>query len=78
MEEKVRPNVKTSWIEKPVSPYIHKTSNVDPMATVIGDVTIGEGVNIAPGAVIRGDEGTPIIIGHKLRILLKMRMNSMI
>jgi carbonic anhydrase/acetyltransferase-like protein (isoleucine patch superfamily) len=77
MEEKVRPNVKTSWIEKPVSPYIHKTSNVDLMATVIGDVTIGERVNIAPGAVIRGDEGTPIIIGNDSNIQDNVTIHSL-
>lgn len=28
---------------------------VDPMATIIGDVTLGDGANVWPGAVLRGD-----------------------
>lgn len=62
---RVRSNVKTSWVEKPASPRIHETSYVDPLAVVIGDVTIGEHVNIAPGATIRADEGMPIVIGDE-------------
>ncbi len=62
------PNVKTSWVDKPVSPKIHWTGHVDPTAVVIGDVIIGEHVNIAPGAVIRADEGMPIVIGDESNI----------
>ena len=65
---RTRSNVKTSWVEEPVSPRIHETSYVDPMAVVIGDVTIGEHVNIAPGATIRADEGMPIVIGNESNI----------
>ena len=65
---RARSNVKTSWVEQPVSPRIHETSHVDPMAVVIGDVTIGEHVNIAPGATIRADEGMPIVIGNESNI----------
>ncbi|MBC8459468.1 MAG: hypothetical protein H8D67_15875 [Deltaproteobacteria bacterium] len=49
---RARSNVKTSWVEQPVSPRTHETSYVDLMAVVIGDVTIGEHINIAPGATI--------------------------
>jgi len=38
------------------------------MATVIGDVTIGENVNIAPGATIRADEGMPILIDNESNV----------
>ncbi len=62
---RIRPNVKTSWVENPVSPRIHATSYVDPLAVVIGAVTIGEHVNVAPGATIRADEGMPIVIGNE-------------
>ncbi len=48
-------------------PVIGKTSFVYPEATIIGDVTIGEGCYIGPGAVIRGDYGT-IIIGNRTAI----------
>lgn len=42
-------------------PVIHETAFIHPMATVVGDVTIGRDVYIAPGAVIRGDWGKIII-----------------
>ncbi|GAA3693187.1 gamma carbonic anhydrase family protein [Gordonia hankookensis] len=41
--------------------YIH------PDATVIGDVTLAEGVSVWPGAVLRGDSGT-ITIGRRTNI----------
>jgi carbonic anhydrase/acetyltransferase-like protein (isoleucine patch superfamily) len=37
------------------TPKIHPTVFVAPTASVIGDVTIGEGSSVWPGAVIRGD-----------------------
>ena len=40
-----------------------KTTYIAPNATVLGDVTLGENVNIWYGAVIRGDNG-PIVIGE--------------
>jgi len=39
-------------------PNIHESSYIAPTATIIGDVTIGEGSNVWFGAVIRGDWGT--------------------
>jgi phenylacetic acid degradation protein len=48
-------------------PKIGRTSFVYPEATIIGDVTIGEGCYIGAGAVIRGDYGT-IIIGDRTAI----------
>jgi carbonic anhydrase/acetyltransferase-like protein (isoleucine patch superfamily) len=65
---RLRPNVKTSWVDKPVFPKVSATSHVDPSAVIIGDVTIGEHVNIAPGAIIRADEGMPIVIGDESNI----------
>ncbi|MCO4763859.1 MAG: gamma carbonic anhydrase family protein [Myxococcales bacterium] len=38
-----------------VIPQIHETAFVHPMATVIGDVVLGPGVSVWPGAVLRGD-----------------------
>jgi carbonic anhydrase/acetyltransferase-like protein (isoleucine patch superfamily) len=38
-------------------PAIHPTAWVHPQATVIGDVTIGQGSTIWPQAVLRGDYG---------------------
>lgn len=43
------------------SPRIHLSAYLDPKATIIGDVEIGEGTSIWPGAVIRGDAGKVMI-----------------
>ncbi|WP_298445328.1 gamma carbonic anhydrase family protein [Gordonia sp. (in: high G+C Gram-positive bacteria)] len=40
---------------------------VHPDATVIGDVTLGDGVSVWPGAVLRGDYGT-ITVGARTNI----------
>ena len=47
---------------KDKTPRIHPTAWVHPMATVIGDVTLGPQVSVWPGVVLRGDCG-PITIG---------------
>jgi carbonic anhydrase/acetyltransferase-like protein (isoleucine patch superfamily) len=48
-------------------PRIAKTAYVHPQASVIGEVTIGERVFVAPMVSIRGDRG-PIIIGDETNI----------
>lgn len=42
-------------------PVVHETAYVHPLASVIGNVTIGKDVYIGPGAAIRGDWGEIII-----------------
>jgi carbonic anhydrase/acetyltransferase-like protein (isoleucine patch superfamily)/bifunctional DNA-binding transcriptional regulator/antitoxin component of YhaV-PrlF toxin-antitoxin module len=39
------------------TPQIPETAYVDPAATVIGEVTLGEWCSVWPGAVLRGDAG---------------------
>ncbi len=59
----LRPN---PWGEEP---YVADGAYVDPAAEVIGKVHIGEGVFVAPGAVIRADEpGSSIVIGEMSNI----------
>ena len=48
-------------------PRIHSTALVAPSATVIGDVVVGSGTSIWPGAVLRGDYGR-IRIGENCSI----------
>jgi len=51
------------------SPSVDNSSFIDPTAVVIGAVTIGKNVLIAPGAVIRADEpGSSIVIGDNCNI----------
>jgi carbonic anhydrase/acetyltransferase-like protein (isoleucine patch superfamily) len=62
-EESLRPGPPTSWNGRMARPTIAASAFVDPRATVIGDVTVGENVYIGPGASVRADEGTPFFIG---------------
>lgn len=48
-------------------PDIHPDAYVHPDATVIGDVRIGAGSTVWPGAVLRGDYGT-IIVGERTSV----------
>lgn len=48
-------------------PKIHPSAFIAPNATIIGDVTLEEGVNIWYGAVLRGDMA-PIFIGKNSNI----------
>jgi carbonic anhydrase/acetyltransferase-like protein (isoleucine patch superfamily) len=59
----IRPNVQTDFNSNVTFPRISKTAYIDPFAVVIGDCQIGKLVAVAPFAVCRGDEGTPIYIG---------------
>jgi len=44
-----------------IKPVIHDTAFIHPNATVTGNVIIGRGVYIGPGAAIRGDFGAIVI-----------------
>jgi carbonic anhydrase len=59
----IRPNIQTDFNPNATYPRVSKFAYVDPFALLIGDCEIGRLVLIAPFAVCRGDEGTPIHIG---------------
>jgi carbonic anhydrase/acetyltransferase-like protein (isoleucine patch superfamily) len=59
----IRPSIHTDFNPNATYPRISKFAYVDPLALVIGDCEIGKLVLVAPFAVCRGDEGTPIHIG---------------
>ncbi len=46
-----------------ITPVVHPTSYVHPLASLIGDVIVGPGCFIAPGASLRGDFGRIIVEG---------------
>jgi carbonic anhydrase/acetyltransferase-like protein (isoleucine patch superfamily) len=48
-------------------PSIGEGTFVFETATVVGDVTLGEGVYVGPGAVVRGDYGK-VIVGDRVSI----------
>ncbi|MGN6707884.1 MAG: hypothetical protein ACTHKF_00855 [Candidatus Nitrosocosmicus sp.] len=60
----IRPNIQTDYNPNIKYPQISETAFVDPLAVLIGDCEIGKLVMVAPFAICRGDEGTPIHIGN--------------
>jgi carbonic anhydrase len=64
----IAPNPPTSFNGKSVFPQISKTAFIGPFSSIIGDVTIGDHVFVAPNVSIRADEGTPFWIGANTNI----------
>lgn len=64
----VGPSVKTTFMPEVEAPVIGFHSRIHPFATVIGSVTIGEHVFVAPAASVRGDEGQHIHIGNNSNV----------
>ncbi len=58
----------TPWSKDLAEPNVHPTAYVSTLSRIIGDVTIGEDVLIAPGCYVRADEGTPFFIGSGTNI----------
>jgi carbonic anhydrase len=56
----IHPNVEATFNSKISFPEIQETAFIHPFAVVIGNCYIGKLVLVAPTAVCRGDEGTPI------------------
>jgi carbon dioxide concentrating mechanism protein CcmM len=54
----------TPWSKSLTQPKIDETAYVHPFSNVIGDVSIGANVLVAPGTSIRADEGSPFYIGE--------------
>jgi SulP family sulfate permease len=59
----LRPSPPTSWNRLRARPTVASSAFVDPLAAVIGEVTVSEDVYIGPGASVRADEGSPFFIG---------------
>ncbi|MCX5833196.1 MAG: carbonic anhydrase [Deltaproteobacteria bacterium] len=56
-------SVVTDFSSKASDPVINPTAYVHPLGAVIGNVTIGKNVFVAPFAAVRGDEGQPLFVG---------------
>jgi carbonic anhydrase/acetyltransferase-like protein (isoleucine patch superfamily) len=56
-------NVKTDFSSNVCDPVIDPSAFVHPLGLVIGNVTIGRNVFVAPFAAVRGDEGQPLHVG---------------
>jgi carbonic anhydrase/acetyltransferase-like protein (isoleucine patch superfamily) len=55
--------VQTDFSSKACEPTMDPTAYVHPMGAVIGNVTLGKNVFVAPFAAVRGDEGQPLHVG---------------
>ncbi len=64
----IHKNVITDFCPKESMPDIDQTAYVHPLAAVIGNVTIGRRVMVAPFAAIRGDEGQPIRVDDESNV----------
>ena len=64
----VHSNVLTDFNANVTAPAIESGAFIHPFAVVIGDCHIGNMVFVAPTAVCRGDEGTPIFVGDYTNI----------
>lgn len=64
----IGPNPSTSFNPVSVYPTIHPSAFIGPFSSIIGDVTIGKNVFVAPNASIRADEGSPFYIGENTNI----------
>jgi carbonic anhydrase len=60
-----RPNVKADFSPSITTPRVDHSAYLDPKSSVIGDVTVGKRVYVAPFASLRGDEGQPIYLGNE-------------
>lgn len=60
----IHSNVVTSFNSNVSFPSIADSAYIHPFAIVIGNCYIGEMVMVAPTAVCRGDEGTPLYVGE--------------
>lgn len=64
----IQPNPKTSFNPVYKQPTIPQSSTIHPRSTVIGNVIMGNNAFVAPSAVVRADEGSPIYIGDNSNI----------
>lgn len=63
----IGPNPETSFNPVCVYPSVEPTAYVGPFSSVIGDVTIGKNVFIAPNVSIRADEVFPFHIDSQVQ-----------
>ncbi len=60
----IEKNLVTDFSPRVYEPAVDPSAYVHPLAAVIGSVTVGRNVMVAPGSSIRGDESQPLFIGH--------------
>ena len=63
-----RPNVQADFSPTISTPVVDHSAYLDPKSSVIGAVSIGSRVYVAPFASVRGDEGQPVAIGNESNV----------
>jgi len=58
----------TPWSQDLAEPKVDETAYVHSFSNLIGDVTVGSHVMVAPGTSVRADEGAPFYIGDDSNI----------
>jgi len=64
----IHKNVLTDFSSRVCSPEIDPSAYVASLAAVIGNVSLGREVMVAPMASVRGDEGQPLFVGDRSNI----------
>jgi len=64
----IHQSVITDFCRKEYLPEIDSSAFIHPVAAVIGHVSIGRRVMVAPFASVRGDEGQPIFVGDESNV----------
>jgi carbonic anhydrase/acetyltransferase-like protein (isoleucine patch superfamily) len=64
----IEKNVLADFCGKISEPVIDPTTYVHPLASVIGNVTLGKNIMVSPTAAVRGDEGQPLYVGDDSNI----------
>jgi len=64
----IEKNVLADFCGKVSEPVIDPTTYVHPLASVIGNVTLGKNIMVSPTAAVRGDEGQPLYVGDDSNI----------
>ncbi len=64
----IHKNVVTDFCPQESMPAIDATAYIHPLAAVIGNVTIGRRVMVAPFAAVRGDEGQPTRVDDEANV----------
>jgi len=64
----IEKNVLARFNAKVSEPVIDPSTYVHPLASVIGNVTLGKNIMVSPMASIRGDEGQPLFISDNSNV----------
>lgn len=64
----IEKNVLADFCGNVSEPAIDPTTYVHPLASVIGNVTLGKNIMVSPTAAVRGDEGQPLFVGDDSNI----------